>query len=200
MGLSLSLFCYAHISLDKSRLLLSWPFAIFQLSTLVCCLWKVRSLDSMRSCRNEWYPPLSPSLYSLPINPVRNCIEFFRLVWIVAIFFCPSLFLSIVLVVKHVNFPSIYTMLFSLPCHLIFSPQLFFFFIHFGPPPLGNIYVKEFDWIPPSSIFDFTSSSPQSWTFLWDENERKSCHLTEFMRRSWSHQSVVECQFRFLGR
>jgi hypothetical protein len=153
----------------------------------------------MRSCRNEWYPPLSPSLYSLPINPVRNSIEFFRFVWIVAIFFCLSLFLSIVLVVKHVDFPSIYTMLFSLPCHLIFSPQLFFFF-RFWAAAIGKYLCKGVRLNSLFFHFWFYFIFPQSWTSLWDENERKSCHLTEFMRRSWSHQSVVECQFRFLGR
>lgn len=58
---------------------------------------------------------------------------------------------------------------------------------------LGNILCKRVRL----NIFFFSFTNFRH--FYGMKNERKSCHLTEFMCRSWSHQLVVECQFRFLG-
>lgn len=133
------------------------------------CLWKLWH----RSCRNEW---------GLPTYQLTQLREWHRILFSIIFFFSWN----------KTNFLyRIFTFWFLYIC----LKQYFFF--------LGGVlgkrcyweifYVKESDWI--FFFFSFTNFRH----FYGMKNERKSCHLTEFMCRSWSYQLVVECQFRFLG-
>lgn len=134
------------------------------------CLWKLWD----RSCRNEW---------GLPTYQLTQLREWHRILFSIFFFFFRGTRRTFSVVFLHIL---IFLHLFK---------TIYFFFLGgvLGKRCYWEIfYVKESDWI--YIFFSFTNFRH----FYGMKNERKSCHLTEFMCRSWSHQLVVECQFRFL--